>query len=140
MKDWFGLFIFCIIFTITFINPNSPFVSLSGGREKEQRFMPSYEEHNPVGSDHDKMTRTAPINAACELLSEASVEVPIANEDDSIATGSQNSSSTHLEGLSQDLSRPNSKRGLAGKTSDVTEKQQGRKLGRYNRKGRGRGK
>jgi len=105
--------------------------------------MPCGEEHNPVGPDHDKMTRTAPAEETCKLLSEASMEVPNVNENDSVATDSQDSSSMHQEGSlqAQALAQPNPKRGLGSRTTGVSEKQQGRIVSsRYNKRGRGRGK
>ena len=107
--------------------------------------MLSGEEHNPVGPDHDKMTRTAPAEETCKLLSEASMEVPNVNENDSVATDSQDSSSMDQEGSlqaqAQALAQPNPKRGLGSRTTGVSEKQQGRIVSsRYNKRGRGRGK
>uniref|UniRef100_A0A5B6YZB1 Protein KAKU4 n=1 Tax=Davidia involucrata TaxID=16924 RepID=A0A5B6YZB1_DAVIN len=92
---------------------------------------------NPVSSSHDKSNNSVPVEETCQLLSEASIEVPVVNETNSIASGSQNSSSMRS---SQELTQLNTKRSSRGKTSGITEKQQGRKLSGYNRKGRGRGK
>ncbi|PNT34067.1 hypothetical protein POPTR_006G275200v4 [Populus trichocarpa] len=117
--------------------------SLPEAQEREQKSMPCGEEHNPVGPDHDKMTRTAPAEETCKLLSEASMEVPNVNENDSVATDSQDSSSMHQEGSlqAQALAQPNPKRGLGSRTTGVSEKQQGRIVSsRYNKRGRGRGK
>lgn len=119
--------------------------SLPEAQEREQKSMLSGEEHNPVGPDHDKMTRTAPAEETCKLLSEASMEVPNVNENDSVATDSQDSSSMHQEGSlqaqAQALAQPNPKRGLGSRTTGVSEKQQGRIVSsRYNKRGRGRGK
>ncbi|KAJ6995334.1 protein KAKU4-like isoform X2 [Populus alba x Populus x berolinensis] len=119
--------------------------SLPEAQEREQKSMLSGEEHNPVGPDHDKMTRTAPAEETCKLLSEASMEVPNVNENDSVATDSQDSSSMHQEGSlqaqAQALAQPNPKRSLGSRTTGVSEKQQGRIVSsRYNKRGRGRGK
>ncbi|KAJ6925057.1 LOW QUALITY PROTEIN: hypothetical protein NC652_018105 [Populus alba x Populus x berolinensis] len=119
--------------------------SLPEAQEREQKSMLSGEEHNPVGPDHDKMTRTAPAEETCKLLSEASMEVPNVNENDSVATDYQDSSSMHQEGSlqaqAQALAQPNPKRGLGSRTTGVSEKQQGRIVSsRYNKRGRGRGK
>ncbi|XP_021834750.1 protein KAKU4 [Prunus avium] len=75
-------------------------------------------------------------------LSEASIEVPesienymdVTKDNDFVATGSQNSSSMPDEYLSQELTQPNSK------STPVIEKQKGKRLSRYNRRGRSRGK
>lgn len=83
---------------------------------------------------HDKAADAHGGEVSCELLSEASMEVPIVNETE----GSQNSFSLHHEELADDPRKPNSKRSLAGK-GNVAGKQQAKKLTRYNRKGRGRG-
>ncbi|XP_011031358.1 PREDICTED: uncharacterized protein LOC105130507 isoform X2 [Populus euphratica] len=118
--------------------------SLPEAQEREQKPMLSGEEHNPVGPDHDKMTRTAPAEETCKLLSEASMEVPNVNENDSVATDSQDSSSMHQEGSLRARARAqrNPKRGLgSSRTAGVSEKQQGRSVSsRYNKRGRGRGK
>ena len=76
----------------------------------------------------------------CELLSEATVEVPMVNETDAVASGSQHGSSMQHEGSPQHLNNPNSKRSLAGKSNGGVEKQQGKKVSRYSRRGRGRGR
>ncbi|KAJ6329826.1 hypothetical protein OIU76_008618 [Salix suchowensis] len=114
--------------------------SLPAAQESEQKSMLSGEEHNPVDPDHDKMTGTA--EETCELLSEASMEVPNVNENDSVATDSQDDS-VHQEGSlqAQALAQPNPKRRIGSRTTGVSEKQQGRIVSsRYNKRGRGRGK
>ncbi|XP_037492365.1 protein KAKU4 [Jatropha curcas] len=118
----------------------SPGSSLFPRQKAEQKLKPSDEDQVPVDSGHDMMTRTAPADEKCEHLSESHVQVPAVDENDSAATGSQNSSSMRYGGPSQDLSQPNLKR-KAGKGNDVkvTEKQQGGKR-RYVRKVKGRGK
>ncbi|KAJ6743785.1 PROTEIN KAKU4 [Salix viminalis] len=104
--------------------------SLPAAQESEQKSMLSGEEHNPVDPDHDKMTGTA--EETCELLSEASMEVPNVNENDSVATDSQDD---------QALAQPNPKRRIGSRTTGGSEKQQGRIVSsRYNKRGRGRGK
>uniref|UniRef100_A0A2P2LNV5 Uncharacterized protein LOC105130507 isoform X2 n=1 Tax=Rhizophora mucronata TaxID=61149 RepID=A0A2P2LNV5_RHIMU len=126
----------------------SPGTGLSVGQEKEQNARLYDEEHNAVGLDGDKMTGNAIVEENCELLSEASVEVPliylndteipIIEENNSVDSDSQYGFSMHPEPLLQGKGRPNAKRAMAGKTSSVAEKQQGRKVGRYNNRGRGR--
>ncbi|KAI4316226.1 hypothetical protein L6164_024225 [Bauhinia variegata] len=74
--------------------------------------------------------------------SEASLEVPAnsaaINEDDGVATGSQNSSSMQYEDHSQ--SQPTSEPNLTTtKTNVVAEKQKSKRITRYNRRGTGRG-
>ncbi|CAK7354216.1 unnamed protein product [Dovyalis caffra] len=116
--------------------------SLPAVHEREQKSMPSGEEHSLLGPDHDKTARTASGKEMCELLSEASMEVPNANEIDSVATDSQDSSSMYQEGIVQALARPSPKRRLGSRTTGVSEKQQGRNASnrRSDRRGRGRGK
>ncbi|PQM38348.1 protein KAKU4 isoform X2 [Prunus yedoensis var. nudiflora] len=58
----------------------------------------------------------------------------VTKDNDFVATGSQNSSSMPDEYLSQELTQPNSK------STPVIEKQKGKRLSRYNRRGRSRGK
>ncbi|XWS17924.1 hypothetical protein CRYUN_Cryun33cG0109900 [Craigia yunnanensis] len=100
---------------------------------------PIIEEDNVVGSGHDNATRlTAKEN--CELLSEASIEVPIVNEIDAVASDSQNSSSMQYEGSPEHLNTPKSNRSLASKSNTGMEKQRGKKVSRYNRRSRGRGR
>jgi len=101
--------------------------------------MLSGKEHSLVGPDHDKVTRTAPGEETCELLSEASMEVPNDNEIVGFANDSEDSSSMYQGGLVQAVARPNSKRRSVSRTT--VAKQQGRNVrSRDNRRGRGRGK
>jgi hypothetical protein len=105
----------------------------------EQKSMLSGKEHSLVGPDHDKVTRTAPGEETCELLSEASMEVPNDNEIVGFANDSEDSSSMYQGGLVQAVARPNSKRRSVSRTT--VAKQQGRNVrSRDNRRGRGRGK
>ncbi|KAK9280096.1 hypothetical protein L1049_013781 [Liquidambar formosana] len=114
--------------------------SLSAGLGTDPNPGPSKKELlDPVSSSYIKITTRAPGEETCELLSEASIEVPIINETEDVASGSQNSSSMQYEELSQKLPQTNSNCTLAGKTSMV-EKHQVKRLTRYNRKSRGRGK
>lgn len=108
----------------------SPVSSLSPRLDSQPNPETSNEEHQ------DPISSSAPVEEACELL-RASLEVPINNETiGSIASGSQDSYSE----LTQKPVRAKSKRGLAGKTSDVVEKAQEKKQAKYGRRGRGRGK
>lgn len=111
--------------------------SLSPGQDREQDSRPSNENHNPVASGHDEVPPSAPTGEVGENLSEASIDVPVTHQNDSIATCSQNSSSMQKEGLSQDLITPSTKR---RKATGAAEEQQGKKPSRYNRRGKGRGK
>lgn len=110
--------------------------SLSPGQDREQYSRPSNDNHIPVASGHVEVPPSAPTGEVCGFLSEASVDVPVMFENDSVATCSQNSSSMQKEGLSQDLITPNTKR---RKTTGAAEKLQGKKPSRYNRRGRGPG-
>ncbi|ONI34050.1 hypothetical protein PRUPE_1G460900 [Prunus persica] len=126
-------------------------------------------ETNPVTSSHEKVAVDLTVeeeaheffnNATVEVanknendvdgtkendgvpLSEASIEVPesienymdVTKDNDFVTTGSQNSSSMADEYFSQELTQPNSK------STPVVEKQKGKRLSRYNRRGRSRGK
>ncbi|XP_061951108.1 protein KAKU4-like isoform X3 [Populus nigra] len=118
--------------------PSSAY-SLPAVHYGEQKSMLSGKEHSLVGPDHDKVTRTVPGEETCELLSEASVEVPNDNEIVGFANDSEDSSSMYQGGLVQAVARPNSKRRSVSRTTGA--KQQGRNVrSRDNRRGRGRGK
>ncbi|XP_034928153.1 uncharacterized protein [Populus alba] len=118
--------------------PSSAY-SLPAVHYGEQKSMLSGKEHSLVGPDHDKVTRTAPGEETCELLSEASMEVPNDNEIVGFANDSEDSSSMYQGGLVQAVARPNSKRRSVSRTTGA--KQQGRNVsGRDKRRGRGRGK
>ncbi|GLT58308.1 hypothetical protein SLA2020_312100 [Shorea laevis] len=106
--------------------------SLSAVPDGEQDHRPREKEANTAGLGHAENANT-PVGETCELLSEASVEVPIVNENDGVATGSQNS----YEGSSEDLSQPNSKR---RKKNNGVEPPLGMKLRRPSKRGRGRGR
>lgn len=134
-----------------------PFISngFTSSGSREPKPMPSNEENNPASSCHDKVTANTNLEQNCELLSESYMDVPVV-EIDNLATGSQNSHCMYQEELSQDLTQPSPKRHpelshdltqptpksrQAGKArSPVVEKQQGRKLGGYNRRAKSRGK
>ncbi|KAK2658209.1 hypothetical protein Ddye_004742 [Dipteronia dyeriana] len=105
-------------------------LSLSAGHE------PPDTEHNPdpVGLDHNTINPTAPVEEAIDFLSEASKDVPIVFENDILPSGSQNSSSMCIEGISQDI-KESSKLGVTSKTNGTSEKHKGKKLGKYNRRG-----
>ncbi|KAA8525803.1 hypothetical protein F0562_007658 [Nyssa sinensis] len=95
--------------------------SLSAGLVIKQNPRPSDEENQiPVDSSHDngvggkltsvsssheKFNNSVPVEKTCELLSEASIQVPVVNETNSIARGSQNSCSTRNEESSQELTQ-----------------------------------
>ncbi|XVE53463.1 hypothetical protein DITRI_Ditri03aG0005400 [Diplodiscus trichospermus] len=100
--------------------------SKSAELDKEQNHRPINEEDKAVDSGHGNATRVAEEN--CELLSEASMEVPIVNEIDAVGSGPQNSSSMQYEGSPQQLNTPKSKSRSAGKSNPGMEKQQGKKL------------
>ncbi|KAK0571459.1 hypothetical protein LWI29_016323 [Acer saccharum] len=99
-------------------------LSLSAGHE------PPDTEHNPdpVGLDHNTINPIAPVEEAFDLLSEASKEVPIMFENDIFPTGSQNSSSMCIEGISQDI-QASSKLGVASKTNGTLGEAQGKETG-----------
>ncbi|XP_007011585.2 PREDICTED: protein KAKU4 isoform X2 [Theobroma cacao] len=109
--------------------------SMSAELDKEENRRPINEEDKAVASSHDHQTKVV-AEQNCELLSEATMEVPMVNETDA----SQNSSSMHHETSPQQPNAAGSKRNVAGKSSLGIEKQQGKKVTRYNRRGRGRGR
>lgn len=95
---------------------------------------------HPVISINKKLTSSIPGEEICGFLSETSVEIPLENEINSIATGSQDSSGVRLRESTHEPSQVDLKHGIAGKTGSVDEKQHGKKPSRYQRKGRSRGK
>lgn len=121
-------------------NPNTNGFPISrssfGAGDDEQNLRPSDDERpKAVGSNLDKLVNSVPMEETCELLSEASMEVPVINETNgsAAADGSQDSCTMQYEELS-----PEPEDSLVGKTSTTVEKRQGRKVSsRYNRKGRG---
>ncbi|KAL6501866.1 hypothetical protein OROGR_026999 [Orobanche gracilis] len=98
--------------------------SLSLGRNSEQH---DEENHNTDTVNEIKPANIINVEGNCELLSEAYMDVPILTETDSIASGSQNSLGMQYGEIQE-------------KVDVVFGKQQARKLGRINRRGRGRGK
>ncbi|KAL6533746.1 hypothetical protein OROHE_013579 [Orobanche hederae] len=98
--------------------------SLSLGRNSEQH---DEKNHNTDMVNKIKPANIINVEGNCELLSEAYMDVPILTETDSIASGSQNSLGMQYEEIEE-------------KVDVVFGKQQARKLGRNNRRGRGRGK
>ncbi|KAJ8763834.1 hypothetical protein K2173_003616 [Erythroxylum novogranatense] len=124
----------------------SPGSSLSTGHRRDQDSRPYDEGLNQPDSNTDNIGRNASDDENCKLLSEGSVDVPIMsvnenevqclNEINSVASGSQTSSSMHHERILPAVTRQSLKRSASGKS---TEKQQGRKMTRYSRRGKGRG-
>ncbi|XWS70588.1 hypothetical protein CRYUN_Cryun03dG0059800 [Craigia yunnanensis] len=110
--------------------------SISAQLDKEQNHRSINEEDNAGGSGHDIAFRVA-AEENCKPLSEASVGVPMVNETDVVAYGSQHSSSMQYESSPQHLNTPKSKRSVAGKSNSGIEKQLGKKVSRYSRRGRG---
>lgn len=123
------------LFQTIFIKTGLLLFSLLAGRDTEQDPVPGDAEHNPNNSSHDTIAADVPMEEACELLTEASMEVPNV---DSTAEGRPDSSHMQYEELSEDLSQPNSKHGVEGQTSHIAEKQRGKKMSGYNRRGRSR--
>ncbi|KAJ4707691.1 protein KAKU4 isoform X1 [Melia azedarach] len=109
--------------------PSSGF-SLPTGQDREENSRPSDENQNPVASGHDEVPSSIPMGEDCQFFNEAPIiDVPVTYENESFATGSQDSSSMQNEGLSLNMTTPNSRR-----------RGQGKKPGRPSRRGRGRGK
>ncbi|KAL3498224.1 hypothetical protein ACH5RR_040956 [Cinchona calisaya] len=97
-----------------------------------------HENTNAVKSDV-KTADKIPLEDMCELLSEASVEVPIVDDTNGIVSVSQITSSMQYEELSPVLTQPYTAK-LVPKADGEAVKQEVKKPGRYNRRGRGRGK
>ncbi|XP_057959959.1 protein KAKU4 isoform X2 [Malania oleifera] len=117
--------------------------SASAGKDAEPEPRASREQQRG-SSSNDKRNTNAHMEEARELLSEASVEIPIANEADGAAndTHSQNSLSMTYDELPQETTKPYSRQSFPRKTSKsaAVERQQGKKPSRYTRKTRGKAK
>ncbi|KAK8535494.1 hypothetical protein V6N13_081620 [Hibiscus sabdariffa] len=109
--------------------------SMSTEADKEQSQRPINDEENTVGSGYENATRVV-VNDKSKPLSEASIEVAAVNENDVAVSDSLNSSSMQHEGEGsiEQLNTPKSK----GKSNIGMEKQQGKKVSRNTRRGRGR--
>lgn len=121
---------------------NAGFLFFSfGAGDDEQTPRSSHDKSpKPVVSNLDNLVNSGPMEETCELLSEASMEVPVIYETNNSAAagGSQGSCTMHCEELSHELSQLNPEDSLVGQTKTTVEKQQGRKLSsKYNRKSRG---
>ncbi|GMN39824.1 hypothetical protein TIFTF001_009043 [Ficus carica] len=92
----------------------------------EQDAMPDGEEHDLVNSSYEKIADGVFEDESCELLSEASVEVPY----DYITNGSPNVAQRYS-------TRQGLKRGLAPNATGDVEKQHGKRPARYNRRKQG---
>lgn len=111
-------------------------LSSNAGLVIEQNAKTSDNELGTVGSIGEQETR--------ELLSEmpnvtVNDNIVTINEDEGVATGSQNSSSAQYE-FEQERSEAGHEPDLADSTRSVAEKQKGKRISRYNRRGRSRGK
>ncbi|OVA00933.1 hypothetical protein BVC80_9081g101 [Macleaya cordata] len=92
-------------------------------------------------SSESKLGTGIPVEEeTCELLSEASVEIPINDEEtDSVASEPQTSSSRHSKDLLLAQTQPSSRKLSTSRRAE--KQQQGKKIGRYSRRGgKGRGK
>ncbi|KAL4317984.1 hypothetical protein GQ457_18G000460 [Hibiscus cannabinus] len=109
--------------------------SMSAEADKEQNQRLINDEENTVGSGYENATRVV-VNDKGKPSSEASIEVAAVNENDVAVSDSLNSSSMQHEGEGsiEQLNAPKSK----GKSNIGMEKQQGKKVGRNTRRGRGR--
>lgn len=89
---------------------------------------------------HETENTTTNMEDNCELLKEASIDVPIMHETDCLESFSQsNSSMRDNDEFQWMLTQPNPSQ-LAGKLDATVPKQEGKKMGRYNRRSRGKGK
>ncbi|XP_015885350.3 protein KAKU4 isoform X1 [Ziziphus jujuba] len=117
--------------------------SLSAEGFTEQNVILEDEGHNAVSSSFDKIVTDVFVDQTCEILSETSMEIPnnvndSMNENDSAVDGSQGSLGIYNES-SPSQTRSSSKRRPAANTG-VEIQQRGKRLTRYNRRGRGRDK
>ncbi|MBA0745052.1 hypothetical protein Gogos_007643 [Gossypium gossypioides] len=117
--------------------------TMSSEVDKEKNHTPIIsKEDKAVGCGHDNAFRVV-AEVKCEPLCEESMEVPMVNETDAATSGSQHSWSMPFEGSPQHQNTLISEGSLAGKSNSGIEKkpqQQGKKVSRYNRRGRGRGR
>ncbi|XP_059640644.1 uncharacterized protein LOC132282850 isoform X3 [Cornus florida] len=114
---------------------SGPSFSAGLGSERNPR---SFDGNSmPVNSSHNKLNSSIPIEGTCELLSEASIEVPVVNEINNVASGYRNSSSLRYEELSLQLRQQNLKRSMTGKIGSMVEKQLREKKSRYIKRGQG---
>ncbi|XP_052487625.1 protein KAKU4 isoform X2 [Gossypium raimondii] len=117
--------------------------NMSSEVDKEKNHTPIIsKEDKAVGCGHDNAFRVV-AEVKCEPLCEESMEVPMVNETDAATSGSQHSWSMPFEGSPQNQNALISEGNLAGKSNSGIEKkpqQQGKKVSRYNRRGRGRGR
>ncbi|KAK8523104.1 hypothetical protein V6N12_047637 [Hibiscus sabdariffa] len=115
--------------------------SMSDEADKEQNQGQMNKEESTVGFGDEIATRAAAQDKS-KPMSEASIEVAVVNENDVAVSNYQNSSSMQGEGEGEDsleqLKTPKSKRYVAGKNNTGMEKQQGKKVSRNTRRGRGR--
>lgn len=115
------------------------FFSLSAGHERVENSRSSAEARGPAGSGHERMNSTM-AGETCNLLSEASIEVPVLEKNDIIGTASQDSSSMNHKEASQDLTRPKLRSKPTVKAGGKQEQQERKVSSRYNRRVRARGK
>lgn len=94
------------------------------------------ENNNDTASNDNRPTNVTNMDGNCELLSEAYMEVPIVTETNSINSSSQISLEVQNEESQLGMTQPSAE----GKPDLTTGKQQGRKLGKNNRRCRGKGK
>lgn len=110
--------------------------SSSSGRENTDSFM------RPNKGQEQNMTKSSDgkVEGSCELLSEASVEIPTNEEISNIASGTRNSSSRFskekLQAETPSISSPNTRKRSSARIEKLAAKQ----TGTYGRRGRGRGK
>ncbi|XP_042488076.1 uncharacterized protein LOC122068269 isoform X2 [Macadamia integrifolia] len=115
--------------------------SLSAGVDSDPGLRPADEEEpNSISSDHGKSDSGAHLEDNCELFSESFIEIPTMEETDSIVSGSQNRSDKQYGDSLQNPLLVNSGDSFAGKYSTKVEKQEVKKMGKYRRRGRRRGK
>ncbi|RDX85744.1 Protein KAKU4, partial [Mucuna pruriens] len=110
--------------------------SLYAGQVIEQKTKTLDNEPNTIDSSQDRTAQGVVEQGACKT-SRQPTEVPDVLVDDSVASGSQNSSSVQCE-VQQDTSQPGAESGLVTAPSSIG-KQKGKRLTRYNRRGRSKG-
>lgn len=108
--------------------------SLSPGAVTTQNSKQYDEEnHNDTGSNDNRPTNVTNMDGNCELLSEANMEVPTVTETNS---SSQISLDVQNEEPQLTMTQPS----VEGKPDLTSGKQQGRKVGKTNRRSQRKGK
>ncbi|XP_054788833.1 protein KAKU4 isoform X2 [Prosopis cineraria] len=125
--------------------PSSGPSNAGPGTEQNDKTLDN--KHDTVGLGDERISKGAAEQETCEPRSGTCTEVPdvtvnnniATNEDDGVATGSQNSSSVQNE-FEQEHSEVAPEPDLAVSTRSIADKQKGKRISKYNRRGRSRGR